>query len=65
MTAFKVVPIAKPDPEVLELLQQLTEQAQAGGVRTGYTPVRDAYVTIGQLERMKFLLFQSVQSEPV
>lgn len=72
---LNIVPLAKPDPDVMELLRQLTEQAQSGEiislvfsaelqggrVRRGHSPIKDLFGTIGQLERMKFLLLSAFQ----
>lgn len=71
---MRIIPLRPPDPVVVELLKSLLRQAEegeiisliystevAGGhVQSGYTVIENAYSTIGQLERMKFLLLREL-----
>lgn len=65
-----VVSLHSPNFDTVDLLRDLLHQAEAGelqnliysaeraggDIQNGYTDIRNSYETIGQLERMKYLL---------
>jgi hypothetical protein len=69
---MQVVPLHQPDADTIDLLR-LLEQAEAGElqsfiysaekvggtIQNGYTPIRNSYEMIGQLERMKYLCLKA------
>jgi hypothetical protein len=73
---MNLIQLHKPDSTVVSLLTDLLAQAQAGDVmsliysaeipggkiQTGYTAQEDLYSSIGQLERMKYLLLRSIDN---
>lgn len=71
---MRVLPLRPPNQSVVALLKSLLRQAEAGEVvgliysaevaggqvQSGYTDLEDVYSTIGQLERMKYLLLHEL-----
>ena len=69
---MRVLPFSQPNATVVDLLQSLLRQAEAGElqsliysaelagnhVQAGYTPIKNLYDAIGQLERMKALMLR-------
>lgn len=67
---MKLVSLHSPNPDAVDLLRDLLHQAETGklqsvvysaelagwNIQNGHTDMRNGYETIGQLERMKYLM---------
>ena len=70
---MRLIPLHPPDADTIDLLRKLLQQAEAGelqsliysaekaggDIQSGYTPIRNTYEIIGQLERMKYLYLKA------
>jgi hypothetical protein len=72
----ELITLHKPDIETVKLVRSLLEQAEAGElqsliysaetvgghIQNGYTTIHNAYEMVGQLERMKYLLLNLIET---
>lgn len=71
---MNIVPLHPPNPDAVDLLRDLLRQAEAGelqsliysaelaggNIQNGHTDIRNAYETLGQLDRMKDLILRTL-----